>query len=57
MEVRRERQQLEAAAGRALADFAETMAGQLGRDVDFGLTELKVMAPLPLIRDCAWYAP
>ena len=56
MEVRRERQRLEAAAGRALADYAETMADQLGRDVDHGLTELRVMAPLPLVRDRAWYA-
>lgn len=50
MEARRERQQLETAAGRGLADYADTMADQLGRDVDLGLTELRVMAQVPVAR-------
>jgi diguanylate cyclase (GGDEF)-like protein/PAS domain S-box-containing protein len=55
IEARRERLQLEAAAGRALVEFAETLADLIGRDLDSGLTELKVMASLPLFRDRDWF--
>jgi diguanylate cyclase (GGDEF)-like protein/PAS domain S-box-containing protein len=55
IEAQRERQKLEDAAGRTLVRYARVMMELIDRDLDHALGELRVMAPLPLVRDRAWY--